>query len=74
MLMYGKLNKLKEILVSQGITQKDFAVKLGKNEHTISNMCINKSQPHVKDLYKVEELLKVDVYDLLVLKRTKRIG
>ena len=64
--MDKKLNRLKEILVREGMSQKDMAKKLDKNEHTVSNWCINKSQPHLKDLYKVAKILKVDVCELLV--------
>ena len=63
--MDKKLNRLKEILVREGVSQKDLAKKLDKNEHTVSNWCINKSQPHLKDLYKVAKILKVDVCELL---------
>ena len=64
--MDQKLNRLKEILVREGISQKDLAKKLDKNEHTVSNWCINKSQPHLKDLYKIAKILKVDICELLV--------
>ncbi|XOV68690.1 MAG: helix-turn-helix transcriptional regulator [Fluviicola sp.] len=64
--MDKKLNRLKEILVREGVSQKDLAKKLDKNEHTISNWCINKSQPHLKDLYKIADILKVDICELLV--------
>ena len=64
--MYEKLNRLKEVLVREGVSQKDLAARLGKNEHTVSNWCINKSQPHLKDLYTVAELLGVEVCELLV--------
>ncbi|QMU66013.1 MAG: helix-turn-helix domain-containing protein [Flavobacteriaceae bacterium] len=64
--MNNKLNRIKEILVRQGVSQKDLAAHLEKNEHTVSNWCINKSQPHLKELYKIAEILKVNVCDLLV--------
>ncbi len=64
--MDQKLNRLKEVLVREGVSQKDLAKKLDKNEHTVSNWCINKSQPHLKDLYKIAKILKVDVCELLV--------
>lgn len=66
--MNEKLNRLKEVLVREGVSQKDLAAKLGKNEHTVSNWCINKSQPHLKDLYTVAELLDVNVCELLALR------
>ena len=70
--MDKKLNRIKEVLVRQGVSQKDLAAKLEKNEHTISNWCINKSQPHLKELYKIAELLEVEVCDLLVNQKIER--
>ena len=64
--MSEKFNRIKEILVRQGVSQKDLALQLDKNEHTVSNWCINKSQPHLKDLFKIAEILEVDVCELLV--------
>ncbi|QNR23647.1 helix-turn-helix transcriptional regulator [Croceimicrobium hydrocarbonivorans] len=63
--MSEKINRLKEVLVRLGVSQKELALKLDKNEHTISNWCINKSQPHLKDLRKIANLLNVDVCDLI---------
>lgn len=64
--MEEKINKIKEILVRKGISQKELASQLEKNEHTVSNWCINKSQPHLKDLQKIAILLEVDICDLLI--------
>ena len=64
--MDNKLNRLKEILVREGVSQKDLAAELEKNVHTVSNWCINKSQPHLKDLYRIAEILDVEVCELLV--------
>lgn len=64
--MNEKFNRIKEILIRQGVSQKDLALQLDKNEHTVSNWCINKSQPHLKDLFKIAEILEVDVCELLV--------
>jgi len=64
--MDNKLNRIKEVLVRQGVSQKDLAIQLEKNVHTVSNWCINKSQPHLKELYKIAKFLEVDVCDLLV--------
>lgn len=65
-MMDKKLNRLKEILVREGVSQKGLAAELEKNVHTVSNWCINKSQPHLKDLYRIAEILDVDVCELLV--------
>lgn len=64
--MDNRLNRIKEVLVRKGVSQKDLAVQLEKNEHTVSNWCINKSQPHLKELYKIAEILGVNVCDLLI--------
>jgi len=64
--MDNRLNRIKEVLVRRGVSQKDLAVQLEKNEHTVSNWCINKSQPHLKELYKIAEILEVNVCDLLI--------
>jgi len=69
--MDERINKIKEILVRKGINQKDLAEKLDKNEHTISNWCINKSQPHLKELQRIAEILDVDICDLLVSRKDK---
>jgi len=66
-----KINKIKEVLVRKGVSQKELAVQLEKNEHTISNWCINKSQPHLKDLQKIAEFLEVDICDLLISNKDK---
>tara|TARA_R110002049_G_scaffold50889_1_gene144520 strand:+ start:1581 stop:1790 length:210 start_codon:yes stop_codon:yes gene_type:complete len=66
-----KINKIKEVLVRKGVSQKELAVQLEKNEHTVSNWCINKSQPHLKDLQRIAEFLKVDICDLLISNKDK---
>ena len=63
--MDKKLKRIKEVLVSQGVNQKDLAAPLEKNEYTISNWCVNKSQPHLKELYRIVGILEVDICDFL---------
>jgi len=64
--MENKLNRLKEVLVRKGVSQKDLAFELNRSVHTVSNWCINKSQPHLKELYKIASILDVDVFELLI--------
>lgn len=64
--MEGKFNRIKEVLARQGVSQKDLAAHLDKSEHTISNWCINKTQPHLKELHKIANFLDVDVLELLI--------
>ncbi|MDR7210964.1 helix-turn-helix transcriptional regulator [Flavobacterium piscis] len=69
--MDEKINKIKEVLVRKGVSQKELAAQLEKNEHTVSNWCINKSQPHLKDLQKIAGFLEVDICDLLISNKDK---
>lgn len=61
-----RINRVKEVLVSNGMSQKDLAEKLGKNPNTIASICNNKSQPHLKDLKRIARILDVDIRELLV--------
>ena len=64
--MDERINKIKEVLVREGMSQKELASRLNKNEHTVSNWCINKSQPHLKELKRIAETLDIDICELLV--------
>jgi len=61
-----RINRIKEVLVIQGKTQKWLAERMGKTPTTIASMCNNKSQPHLKDLKRIAEILDVDIRELLV--------
>ncbi|NRA50638.1 MAG: helix-turn-helix transcriptional regulator [Phaeodactylibacter sp.] len=61
-----KINRIKEVLVSKIITQKELAAKLGKTPNTIASVCNNRSQPHLKDLKRMAMILDVDIRELLV--------
>ena len=61
-----RINRIKEVLVIQGMTQKALAEQLGKTANTVALICNNKSQPHLKDLKRIAEILDVDIRELLV--------
>lgn len=61
-----RINRIKEVLVIKGMSQKELAVLLGRNPNTITAICNNKSQPHLKDLKRIAEILDVDIRELLV--------
>ena len=61
-----RINRIKEVLVIKGITQKILAEKLGKSTTAVTSFCNNKSQPHLKDLKKIAKILDVDIRELLV--------
>lgn len=59
------LNRLKLVLVEKKLTNKWLAEQLGKDPATVSKWCTNSSQPGLETLFKISELLEVDVKDLL---------
>jgi len=61
-----RINRIKEVLVIQGKSQKWLAEQLGKSTTAVTAFCNNKSQPHLKDLKRIAEILDVDVRELLV--------
>ena len=61
-----RINRIKEILVIKGISQKELAVKLGKSANSVASLCNNKSQPHLKELKRIAQILDVDIRELLV--------
>lgn len=63
------MNKLKAVLQKQGRTQLWLANQLDITKSTMSTWCNNRSQPSLEKLYKVAEILNVDVTDLLVTKK-----
>jgi putative transcriptional regulator len=64
--MSERINRVKEVLVIKGMSQKELADQMGKNPNTITSICNNKSQPHLKDLKRIAEILDVDIRELLV--------
>lgn len=60
------LNRIKIVLVEKKKTSKWLAKELGKDPSTISKWCTNASQPDLQTLYRIAELLEVDVKSLIV--------
>ncbi|MDR2058405.1 MAG: helix-turn-helix transcriptional regulator [Dysgonamonadaceae bacterium] len=68
-----QINRLKVVLVEKNKTGKWLADTIGKDVATISRWCSNVTQPSLKVLYEIAELLNVDIKDLLVsTKKRKR--
>lgn len=61
-----RINRIKEVLVIQGKTQVWLAGKLGKSTTAVAAMCNNKTQPHLRDLKIIANILDVDIRELLV--------
>lgn len=61
-----KINRVKEVLISKDISQKELAMKLGKSANAVASICNNKSQPHLKELRRMARLLDIDIRELLI--------
>ncbi len=61
-----KMNRIKEILERKGVSQTDLAHRLGKTFNMVNLYATNKVQPPIPILYKIAEILDVDIRDLLV--------
>lgn len=61
-----RINRIKEVLVINSISQIFLARKIEITPNAMSNICNNKSQPHLKTLKQIAEILDVDIRELLV--------
>lgn len=69
--MEDRINRVKEVLVIQGKSQKWLAEQMGISTTAMTAICTNKSQPHLKDLRRMAAILEVDIRELLVSTKTK---
>lgn len=60
-----KLNKIKEVLDSKGISQTWLAKQLGKSFSTVNCYARNKYQPDLETLLGISKILEVDLKDLI---------
>ena len=61
-----RLNRIKIVLIEKEKTNIWLAEKLGLSRTAVSKWCTNENQPTVATLFKIAEMLEVDVCDLLV--------
>ncbi|WP_348085349.1 helix-turn-helix transcriptional regulator [Dyadobacter sp.] len=59
-------NRIKAVLAEKGRTNIWLAEELGKNKTTVSKWCTNDVQPPIETLFKIADVLEVDVRELLV--------
>ncbi|MEO9966936.1 MAG: helix-turn-helix transcriptional regulator [Reichenbachiella sp.] len=64
--MEDRINRIKEVLVIQGKSQKWLAEQVGISTTAMTAICNNKSQPHLKDMKRMAAILEVDIRELLV--------
>lgn len=60
-----RYNRIKIVLLEQEKTNIWLAEKLGVSRTTVSKWCTNDNQPSVETLFKISEVLEVQVEELL---------
>lgn len=60
------MNRIKEVLEQKGLTQIWLADKLGKSYNMVNSYAKNRRQPSIEILFKIAEILDVEVKDLLI--------
>ncbi len=63
------MNRIKEVLEQKGIKQIWLAEQLGKSYNMVNSYAQNRRQPSIEDLYKIAEILQIDICELLVKKK-----
>ncbi len=65
------MNRIKEVLDAKGIKQTWLAEQLEKSYNMVNSYVQNRRQPSIEDLYRIAEILEVDVKELLISKKDK---
>ena len=60
------INRIKVVLVEKKRTNKWLAEQMGVKPSTVSKWCTNSSQPDVASLFRIADLLEVDIKELIV--------
>jgi putative transcriptional regulator len=65
------MNRIKEVLTEKGLNQKWLAERLSKSYNMVNGYVQNRRQPSLLNLYKIAELLNIDVKELLISNKKK---
>ena len=60
------MNRIKEVLEERELTQIWLAKKLNKSYNMVNSYAKNRRQPSVEILFRIAELIDIDVKELLV--------
>jgi putative transcriptional regulator len=60
------MNRIKGVLEQKGIKQIWLAEKLEKSYNMVNSYAQNRRQPSLEDLYKIAEILDVDIKELII--------
>ena len=66
-----KMNRIKEVLEEKGIKQTWLAEQLGKSYNMVNAYVQNRQQPRLEDLYKIADILQVDIKELIISNKDK---
>ena len=66
-----QLNRIKIVLVEKNKTARWLSQQVGKNACSVSRWCTNASQPDLETLFRIAELLNVDVRELIDVEKDK---
>ena len=66
-----QLNRIKIVLVEKNKTARWLSQQVGKNACAVSRWCTNASQPDLETLFRIAELLNVDVRELIHVEKDK---
>jgi len=66
------MNRIREILETKGIKQTWLAQQLGKSYNMVNSYVQNRRQPSLEDLYRIADILDVDVKELLNSSKTDK--
>lgn len=61
-----EMNRIKEVLEENGITQTWLAEQLGKSYNMVNSYVQNRQQPRLEILFEIAKILQVSAKDLLV--------
>jgi len=66
------MNRIKLVLEEKGIKQTWLAEKLGKSYNMVNSYVQNRTQPSLEVLFKIAEILEMDVKNLIDSKTKKK--
>jgi len=69
-----KMNRIKEVLQEKGLTQVWLAAQLGKCFKMVNAYACNRKQPSLETLFRIADLLDVNVKDLIVDNKKNKYG
>tara|TARA_B110000971_G_C19950206_1_gene473011 strand:- start:650 stop:847 length:198 start_codon:yes stop_codon:yes gene_type:complete len=65
------MNRIKEVLEERGIKQIWLSEQLGKSYNMVNSYVQNRRQPSIEDLYKIAEILNIEVKELLIERKNR---